>query len=65
MLEVALAEARVGLAEGGIPIGAAVFAADGRLVGRGTTGECRRAIRARTGRRTRSGGRGGSGAIAR
>ena len=35
MLEVALAEARAGLAEGGIPIGAAVFAADGRLVGSG------------------------------
>jgi creatinine deaminase len=35
MLEVALAEARVGLAEGGIPIGAAVFDADGRLIGSG------------------------------
>ena len=35
MLEVALAEARVGLAEGGIPIGAAVFDGDGRLVGAG------------------------------
>jgi creatinine deaminase len=35
MLEVALAEARAGLAEGGIPIGAAVFTADGRLVGSG------------------------------
>jgi creatinine deaminase len=35
MLEVALAEARTGLAEGGIPIGAAVFSADGRLVGAG------------------------------
>lgn len=35
MLEVALAEARKGLAEGGIPIGAAVFAADGRLVASG------------------------------
>jgi creatinine deaminase len=35
MLEVALAEARAGLAEGGIPIGAAVFGADGRLVGSG------------------------------
>ena len=35
MLEVALAEARAGLAEGGIPIGAAVFAADGRLLGSG------------------------------
>ena len=35
MLEVALEEARAGLAEGGIPIGAALFAADGRLLGRG------------------------------
>jgi cytosine deaminase len=35
MLEVALAEARAGLAEGGIPIGAAVFDGDGRLVGAG------------------------------
>jgi cytosine deaminase len=35
MLDVALAEARKGLAEGGIPIGAAIFDADGRLVGAG------------------------------
>jgi creatinine deaminase len=35
MLEVALEEARTGLAEGGIPIGAALFAADGTLLGRG------------------------------
>lgn len=35
MLEVAIREAREGLAEGGIPIGAAVFGADGRLVGAG------------------------------
>jgi cytosine deaminase len=35
MLEVAIREARVGLAEGGIPIGAAVFGADGLLVGSG------------------------------
>ena len=35
MLAVALAEARAGLAEGGIPIGAALFAADGALLGRG------------------------------
>jgi cytosine deaminase len=35
MLEVAIGEARVGLAEGGIPIGAAVFGADGRLIGSG------------------------------
>jgi cytosine deaminase len=35
MLKVALAEARQGLAEGGIPIGAALFHRDGRLLGRG------------------------------
>jgi creatinine deaminase len=35
MLEIAVAEARLGLAEGGIPIGGALFAADGRLLGRG------------------------------
>jgi creatinine deaminase len=35
MLEVAVAEARKGLAEGGIPIGAALFRADGVLLGSG------------------------------
>jgi creatinine deaminase len=35
MLEIALHEARMGLAEGGIPIGAALFHKDGRLLGRG------------------------------
>lgn len=35
LLEVALAEARAGLEEGGIPIGAALFAEDGTLLGRG------------------------------
>ena len=35
MLEVAIAEARKGLAEGGIPIGAAIFDRSGRLVGAG------------------------------
>jgi creatinine deaminase len=35
MLAVALDEARLGLAEGGIPIGAALFDAEGRLLGRG------------------------------
>src|SRR5215212_1274911 len=35
MLDVALEEARTGLAEGGIPIGAALFTADGVLLGRG------------------------------
>jgi creatinine deaminase len=35
MLDVALQEARLGLAEGGIPIGAALFDAQGTLLGRG------------------------------
>lgn len=35
MLAVAIAEARVGLAEGGIPIGAALFDDTGRLLGKG------------------------------
>jgi len=35
MLAAALEEARRGLAEGGIPIGAALFDRDGRLLGRG------------------------------
>jgi cytosine deaminase len=35
LLEVALKEARIGLAEGGIPIGAAIFTRKGELVGAG------------------------------
>ena len=35
MLEIALEEARAGLHEGGIPIGAALFTAEGTLLGRG------------------------------
>jgi creatinine deaminase len=35
MLAVALGEARIGLAEGGIPIGAAIFDTSGQLVGAG------------------------------
>jgi cytosine deaminase len=35
MLDVALEEARLGLAEGGIPIGAALFGPTGKLLGRG------------------------------
>ena len=35
MLRVAIEEARQGLAEGGIPIGAALFDAEGRVIGRG------------------------------
>ena len=35
MLDVAIEEARLGLIEGGIPIGAALFDSEGRLLGRG------------------------------
>jgi cytosine/creatinine deaminase len=35
MLETALREARLGLKEGGIPIGAAIFDAKGKLIGKG------------------------------
>lgn len=35
MLDVAIDEAKIGLSEGGIPIGAALFAGDGTLLGRG------------------------------
>ncbi|MGD9531494.1 MAG: nucleoside deaminase, partial [Pseudonocardia sp.] len=35
LLDVALDEARAGLATGGIPIGAALFRVDGTLLGRG------------------------------
>lgn len=35
MLKVAIEEAKIGLAEGGIPIGAALFDKDGKCLGRG------------------------------
>jgi cytosine/creatinine deaminase len=35
MLQTALAEARAGLGEGGIPIGAALFSGEGKLLGKG------------------------------
>ena len=35
MLDVAIEEARIGLSEGGIPIGAALFRKDGKLLSRG------------------------------
>ena len=35
LLNIAIEEARIGLAEGGIPIGAALFTNDGTLLGRG------------------------------
>ena len=42
MLAVAIDEARTGLAEGGVPVGGALFAADGRSWGGDATGGCRR-----------------------
>lgn len=35
MLDIAIEEARIGLSEGGIPIGAALFDGEGNLLGRG------------------------------
>lgn len=35
MLSIAIAEARIGLSEGGIPIGAALFDGTGKILGRG------------------------------
>lgn len=35
LLQIGIEEARISLAEGGIPVGAAIFTADGRLLGRG------------------------------
>lgn len=35
MLEVAIQEAKIGLSEGGVPIGAALFDKDGNLLGKG------------------------------
>ena len=35
LLDIAIEEARIGLAEGGVPIGAALFDAEGTLLGRG------------------------------
>lgn len=35
LLDIAIEEARIGLAEGGVPIGAALFDGEGRLLGRG------------------------------
>lgn len=35
LIDVAIEEARIGLAEGGVPVGAALFDRDGNLLGRG------------------------------
>jgi cytosine deaminase len=35
LLQIAIEEARLGLSEGGVPVGGALFAADGSLLGRG------------------------------
>ena len=44
MLEAAIAEARKGLTEGGIPIGAAIFDENGTFSAPATTAGCRMAI---------------------
>ena len=54
MLAVAIEEARAGLAEGGIPIGSALFAADGRCSAAATTAASSTATRRRTRRSTPS-----------
>lgn len=46
MLHIAFEEPRPGLAEGGIPLGAALFTADGGLVGRGRNRRVQQADRA-------------------
>ena len=53
MLKVAIDEARSGLDEGGIPIGAALFQRDGRLLGRGHNGAFRRTIHRSTAKQMR------------
>ena len=64
MLEIAMEEARTGLAEGGIPIGAAIFRADGTLISRGHNRRVQQDDPSSTGRRTRSDARDGSAATA-
>jgi tRNA(Arg) A34 adenosine deaminase TadA len=44
MFQVALEEAHKGWAEGGVPIGAALFDSDGRLLGKAAIEECKKAI---------------------
>ena len=66
MLEIALAEARVGRSEGGVPIGAALFDAEGKLL---ASGRNRRVQQndpsVHEERPTRFGARAGSAAIAK
>ena len=64
MLAVAFEEARHGLVEGGIPIGAAMFTRTGELVSRGTIAVCNRAIPACTLRRMPFAGPAANAAIA-
>ena len=42
MLAVALEQARIGLAEGGVPVGGAIFHTDGTLLGAGQTDWCKK-----------------------
>jgi cytosine deaminase len=52
-LAAAIAEARIGVSEGGIPIGAALVV-DGQVVATGRTGACSRAVPSAMGRPTAS-----------
>ena len=53
MLAVAIEEARIGLGEGGVPVGAALFTREGELCSAGAAiAACRRAIPAFTAKRT-------------
>ena len=63
MLDVALEEARMGRAEGGIPIGAALFRKTGELMSRGATGGSSKATPAFMARRMHFAWPDGRGAI--
>lgn len=54
LLDVAFTEAELGLSEGGIPIGAALFDADGALLGLGHNSASKTTIRRSTPRPLRS-----------
>jgi cytosine deaminase len=63
LLDVALREARTGLAEGGIPIGAAIFTREGKLLGAGRNRRVQHGDPSAHGKRMPSETRGGSGRI--
>jgi len=64
MLKTAVEEARIGLREGGIPIGAVLFEREGNFLDVATTAECKRAILPRMAKRMLFEKRAGSGVTA-